>query len=197
MEATPQPIGMGADLYGDGENCLLHHSEGATRNVPIEVKESRDPLMIERYELRQDSGGSGLHRGGLGMERDYRFLSDGYILGVLERGKFPHWGVKGGKPGARNYGLVTSKQKGQFEILKQPELPLKAGDTVTNYTGGGGGWGDPFNRDPKKVLDDVINEYVSLESAKNEYGVLIRKIDSEFIIDQKETDKLREKGSSA
>lgn len=192
-EACPHPIGMGADFYGDGENCLLHHSEGATRNVPIEVKESRDPLMIDHYEIRQDSGGPGKHRGGLGMRREYRFLADGAILGVLERGKFPHWGVKGGKPGARNYGLVTSKTKGQFEFLKQPELLLEAGSTVFNNTGGGGGWGDPLEREPGKVLDDVINEYVSVESASHDYGVVIKKDNNEFVIDEERTAKLRKK----
>ena len=191
MIAAPHPIGMGADMHSDGESCLLHHSESGTRNVPIEVEESRDPILIERYELRQDSGGAGLHRGGLGMQRDFRLLAPGATITLLERGKFPHWGCKGGKPGARNYVLISSRKKGQFEILKSPEIELDTGDIVSNRTGGGGGWGDPFERPPEKVLEDVLNEYISLSSAREEYGVAIRKTRGTYEVDTKETAALR------
>lgn len=190
-EASPQPIGQGADLYGDGESCLLHHSEGATRNVPIEVTESREPLHMEQYVLRQDSGGPGRNRGGMGMVRDYRYVSDGLMLGVIERGKFPHWGVKGGKPGARNYALVMPPGKEPFEVLKTPAIPIEAGTVISNRTGGGGGWGDPFEREAERVLDDVINEYVSVESARNDYGVEIKSVDGSYIVDEAETARLR------
>jgi N-methylhydantoinase B len=198
MIAAPHPIGMGADMHSDGESCLLHHSESGTRNVPIEVEESRDPILIERYELRQDSGGAGLYRGGLGLQRDFRLLAPGAAITLLERGKFPHWGCKSGKAGARNYVLISSSRQGEFEVLKSPEIGLDKGDVVSNRTGGGGGWGDPLERAPEKVLEDVVSGYVSPSSATEDYGVVIGETHGAYEVDTVKTAVLRDvKGIAA
>lgn len=189
IELPPQAVGQGASAFSDGQSAMMIVAEGESRNVPVEVEESRDPVIIERYELDQDSGGPGKYRGGLGHKRDYRLLYPGTISGVIERGKFPHWGLFGGKPGRRNYCLVHTKAKGEFEILKSPWFEIDKGDGYSNRPGGGGGYGDPLERDIEAVCQDVINEYVSVESAKKDYGVVIDP--HTFEIDTEATKKLR------
>lgn len=200
MEAPIEVIGMGASRLSDGESAMVHIAEACSRNLPVEVEETLDPLLIERYELIQDSGGPGERRGGLGVRRDIRFLAPGALISVIERGRFPHWGANGGMPGARNYVLVKTansevekyaiaKTAEGYEVLKCPSVELAKGDLVSIRTGGGGGYGDPLNRDPEAVRQDVINAYVSVESAERDYGVVIDPHTLE--IDIKATERLR------
>lgn len=165
-------VGQGASALGDGESALIHISESCSRNLPIEMQE-KNPVLVEKYELRQDSGGPGKFRGGLGVQRDVRLLAPGYLISGIERGTAPHWGVLGGKPGGKNYLYLKSRIHGEKEILKFPTIELAEGDLISVRAGGGGGYGDPFERDPEKVLQDVINGYVSIESARNDYGVVV------------------------
>jgi len=173
FEANIEGMGQGASARCDGQSALVHYMEACSRNLPVEIEETNDPIIVEKYELLEDSGGPGKYRGGLGVQRDYRMLAPGFMIGVIERGTVPHWGVCGGKPGARNYGLLKSSIHGDIEFLKTPAIPLAEGDLISNRTGGGGGYGDPFERDPEAVLMDVINGYVSLKSAADDYGVVI------------------------
>lgn len=153
-----------------------------TMNTPIEAIESAYPLKFVKYELRQDSGGPGEWRGGCGIERGLRLLRGSATLSLLaERHKIPAWGVRGGKPG----GL------GEFSLLKPKGKPVKLkskctykmneGDTLIVKTPGGGGYGNPFKRDPELVLEDVIGGLVSAGCARKDYGVVVRnrKIDWE------------------
>jgi N-methylhydantoinase B len=130
-------------------------------------------MIVERYELIQDSGGAGTFRGGLGVRRDYRYQANGRTISIIERCTSPHWGIAGGKPGLRNIGVIESSIHGTIEIMKTPDMPMAKGDLLSIRAGGGGGWGDPFLRDPEAVLSDVIDGYVSLEAARSEYGVAI------------------------
>jgi N-methylhydantoinase B len=95
------------------------------------------------------------------------------MISVLERCNSPHWGVAGGKPGSRNYGLLESSIHGPIEITKTPDMPMAAGDLISIRTGGGGGYGNPFEREPERVLEDVLEGLVSVEAAEREYGVVI------------------------
>jgi N-methylhydantoinase B len=108
----------------------------------------------------------------------------------IEKGKTPHWGFDGGKAGLRNYALIKSKDEGEYEILKTSGVQLAEGDRVNVIAGGGGGYGDPLERDIEEVRWDVINGYVSLERAQQDYGVIL--FPDTFEIDMKATKQLRD-----
>jgi N-methylhydantoinase B len=172
-EANIEGVGQGASAWADGENAMVHIEEACSRNLPVELEETKDPVTIEKYELIPDSGGPGRYRGGLGVQRDYRLRAATRIISTLERCNSPHWGVAGGKPGSRNYGVLDSSIHGTIEITKTPDMPMAAGDLISIRTGGGGGYGNPFEREPERVLDDVAEGLVSVESAERDYGVVI------------------------
>lgn len=173
LEGNIEGVGQGASATADGENTLVHISEACSRNLPVELEETKDPVIIERYELIPDSGGAGKFRGGLGLRRYYRLMGDARIISILERCTSPHWGIAGGKPGMMNGGAIESSIHGNKEIIKTPDMPMAAGDLIIIRAGGGGGWGDPLERDPQAVLRDVIEGYVSVEAALSEYGVTV------------------------
>ena len=170
---TPSIIGHGADFRSDGDSYLMFHPAGASKNIPTEILESTFPLFVEKVELLQDSGGAGKFRGGLGSAIQLRVLGPATFYAFIEKGKSPHWGFEGGKNGLRNFALVQSRKEGEFEVWKTSGVHLQFGDKVTITAGGGGGYGDPLERDLEKVRLDVVNGYVSLKGAAAEYGVVI------------------------
>jgi N-methylhydantoinase B len=186
---TPSIIGQGADFYSDGDSYVMFQAAGASQNVPTEILESTFPLFIEKVDLMQDSGGAGKRRGGLGSRLQLRLLAPAIFYSFIEKGKTPHWGFDGGKAGLRNYALIKSKEKGEYEILKTSGVQLAEGDRVNVIAGGGGGYGDPLERDIEEVRWDVINGYVSIERAKQDYGVIL--FPDTFEIDIKATKQLR------
>ena len=142
-------------------------------NVPNEFIESYFPLRIERYETIPDSGGAGLHRGGNGLSVVYCFLCDGEIGIHDERWLMYPWGVLGGETGLRSTKrLVRADGSEQWLPAKVEGIKVKAGDLLYFNTWGGGGWGDPFKRDPELVRLDVERRLVSREGAQR-YGVVI------------------------
>jgi N-methylhydantoinase B len=172
VESSNEGVGFGGHVGGDGENGLMHMTEPGCRNNPIEVLESKAPLLVEDYRLIQDSGGAGKHRGGLGLQRSYRFLADSSALTLVKKTKTAPWGSAGGQDGDAGYvtlrpGTDREERTGMVYESMTPD------DVLVNHSGGGGGWGDPFERDPAAVLADVVNEYVSLAAARADYGVAI------------------------
>ena len=142
-------------------------------NVPNEFIESYFPLLIERYETIPDSGGAGLHRGGNGLSVAYRFLADGEIGIHDERWLTYPWGVLGGETGLRSTKrLVTTDGREQWLPAKVEGIKVKEGDVLYFNTWGGGGWGDPYARDPELVRTDVARGLVTPEGARR-YGVVI------------------------
>ncbi len=142
-------------------------------NVPNEFIESYFPLRIERYETIPDSGGAGLHRGGNGLSVAYRFLCDGHVGIHDERWLTYPWGVLGGEPGMRSSKrLVRADGSEQWLPAKVDGVKVMAGDLLYFNTWGGGGWGDPFARDPSLVLQDVQRRLVTTDGARR-YGVVI------------------------
>ncbi len=142
-------------------------------NVPNEFIEAYFPLRIERYETIADSGGAGLHRGGNGLSVGYRFLADGTISVHDERWLTYPWGVSGGEPGMRSSKrLVRADGSEQWLGAKCEGIKVKKGDLLDFNTWGGGGWGDPFERDAELVRTDVERGLVTPEGAQR-YGVVI------------------------
>ena len=142
-------------------------------NVPNEFLERYFPLVIERYETVADSGGAGLHRGGNGIRMTYRFLEPGTVALHDDRWFTLPWGVNGGKPGARARKLLEAAD-GTVTVLgnKVENVAVAAGDQLHFITWGGGGWGDPLQRDPALVAREVRQGLVTAEGARR-YGVAI------------------------
>jgi N-methylhydantoinase B len=185
----PANIGQGADYYADGENYLFHHAGGSPKNTPIEVIESLYPLFVDKAELIPDSGGAGRRRGGVGFNIVYHPLQPATFYSMIEKAETPRWGINGGKEGLRNNLHISSKERGEIRILKTSGIDLTEGDGVKAIAGGGCGYGNPLEREPEMVRDDVINGYVSVQGAAEEYGVIINP--DSFNIDVKATRELR------
>jgi N-methylhydantoinase B len=188
---TPCAVGQGASRYFDGDAYVHPLDLSCAKNAPVEVLESAYPLVVDKVELICDSGGAGKHRGGPGTALHIQLPVPATFFCFIEKGKTPHWGIDGGKDGLRNYSLVHCKEKGEFEVLKSTGISLNPGNSVTVVAGGGGGYGDPLQREPEAVREDVINGYVSFKCAKEEYGVII--YPDNFEIDIKATKRLRRK----
>ena len=142
-------------------------------NVPNEFLERYFPLIIERYETVADSGGVGLHRGGNGIKMSYRFLESGMIAIHDDRWFVPPWGVNGGKPGARARKILEKADGTQIVVgNKIEDFHVEAGDILHFITWGGGGWGDPLERDPALVAKEIRQGLVTAEGALG-YGVVI------------------------
>jgi N-methylhydantoinase B len=164
--------GTGGRPTFDGESAMIILGGSTARNNPVEVVESRIPSMrVLKYGLRQDSGGAGKFRGGLGVERIYEFQADGFITFSLERKATPPWGLWGGGDGAYNQVEITSPDGSVRQVRKATQHPIARGERVKLMTGGGGGWGAPAERDRDAVRRDVREGYISAEAARRDYGI--------------------------
>ncbi|OGQ48871.1 MAG: hypothetical protein A2W66_00750 [Deltaproteobacteria bacterium RIFCSPLOWO2_02_56_12] len=181
---------LGASSKQDGVS-LIHGTLGVGqfRPGPIEIHETEFPMRIVRFDVRADSGGPGKFRGGLGCTREYQLLEDAAVRvrGKGEmRSKVPPWGVFGGKP-ARTGSIAVNG----VEVPETArEAVVKPGDIVRVNMNAGGGYGDPLDRDPELVLGDVLDGYVTLHGARDDYGVVIDS--NSLTIDTKATRSLRE-----
>jgi N-methylhydantoinase B len=163
--------GWGGRPHEDGESASVSICQGDVRSAPVELQEIQYPFLIERFALRADSGGAGLHRGGLGVELTYRALQKAVTNVNCERTKDPPWGLHGGKPGAVNEALLVRRDGSEQTLLKATGVPMEPGDRLTFRSAGGGGWGDPGARDPAALADDIAKGYVSREAAQRDYGI--------------------------
>jgi N-methylhydantoinase B len=183
--------GWGARPWEDGESASVSVCQGDVRNAPIETIELKTPVLVERRALREDSGGPGKFRGGLGMTTQVRGLVEGrWSTSNNGRRKLPPWGLWGGKPGAASQNLMRRPTEEAFKPADPARALEPAGTSVMVCTAGGGGWGDPLERDPERVLLDVVEGLVSLVSAHNDYGVVIHPM--RMTVDEKATRLLRE-----
>jgi len=161
--------GSGGRWYADGEDAI--HIVPDSKNLPAEFSETRFPIRIEKLALATDSGGPGRRRGGLGYDKQIRLLRDAYFVSTADRTILGPYGLAGGMAAPPYQATVDA---GPPLPGMNDDLPIKAGSLLRLRTTGGGGWGDPFEREPERVLRDVVQGRVSEESAERDYGVVIR-----------------------
>jgi N-methylhydantoinase B len=172
---------IGPITGGAGGNPWRDGTEGSganssfLKNTPVEINEAEVPIKIQRYGLASDSGGPGKHRGGLAVEMRFEAQAPNTRITARnrDRTRFTSWGVRGGQAGSRssfilNPGTNHEKNLGNIDILS-----IGPGDVVHVGSGGAGGWGDPLERDPERVLQDVSRGFVSRAAAEERYGVVL------------------------
>ncbi|MDQ3904563.1 MAG: hydantoinase B/oxoprolinase family protein, partial [Actinomycetota bacterium] len=179
---------LGATPTSDGTFVVMAMSH-ITPNTPIEILETEFPVLIETFEPTADTGGAGYHRGGVGYRKEYRALGDAQL--TLRLGQFRHgaWGVLGGKPPSRAKATLNPGTDRETPTATLYTAELHQGDTVRLDMPGGGGYGDPLTREPERVLDDVLDGYVSVEAAERDYGVVIDLANKR--VDEEQTAALR------
>ncbi|WP_285582844.1 hydantoinase B/oxoprolinase family protein [Herbidospora sp. NBRC 101105] len=174
--------GSGGRWYADGEDTI--HVVPDSRNIPVEFAEARWPLRVERLGLAVDSGGPGRYRGGLGYDKHIRLLRDASFMSIADRSILSCWGVNGGRAGRP---FVVTVNGVEMDGLVD-DFPVREGEIVRVRTTGGGGWGSPFDREPSRVADDVRDGKVSLDAAREDYGVVFS---DGLTVDEAATEALR------
>jgi N-methylhydantoinase B len=171
MVYEPTVGGWGAWRGGDGQSALINNVNGCLKDVPIEVAETKYPVWVRRYAIRQDSGGAGQWRGGNGVEREYVLEADAGTMSLwFERSRTPAWGLAGGQDATPPEVVVNEGGPRSVTMLKVNAFRLVRGDTVTCRTGGGGGYGDPRARSREAVEADLRAGAVSPAVARDVYG---------------------------
>lgn len=165
--------GFGARPNGDGLDAVVSVTQGNVRNAPVEVQEAYYPLQIETHRLRPDSGGAGRYRGGLGVEIVMKSDQDFFMNTHFQRTKLPPWGLQGGQDGAAMSAEIV-RADGSHEAGNILDgMRIAPGDRMIVRSAGGGGHGDPLDRDPDSVVHDVRDGIVGLDAARSLYGVVL------------------------
>jgi N-methylhydantoinase B/oxoprolinase/acetone carboxylase alpha subunit len=182
--------GWGAMANKDGWTCIQDPLSNC-RLQPAEALENVFPIKVRRLELRTGPQGAGKRRGGFGLRRDIEVTQNCVLSTCIDRSVIPPFGLFGGQDGAPN--LIYARKKGseQWELVspRHSNLPLDAGDTVRIETAIGGGFGDPLEREPELVAEDVRDGYLTAEEAQSAYGVVL---DDELSPDAERTRAVRE-----
>jgi N-methylhydantoinase B len=183
--------GSGGRYYADGNDAI--HIVPDSRNQPAEFTETRFPLLVEKLALRIDSGGAGLRRGGQGYEKHYRALVDCRTIVTADRVRLGCYGLNGGKAGQPFCVTVDAEGEGYDLGGLVDGEPVLKGQIVRVVTTGGGGWGDPLQRELELVLRDVVEGRVSRASAEADYGVVFMNVGTadQPVIDEAATTQRR------
>jgi N-methylhydantoinase B len=167
-DGAPHPCGQGAWHDGDG-GTMLHIAESATRFTPIEVWETRNPWLIDKVELSQDSCGPGQFRGGPGVDFHFRMIEQCFVTTVVERTEFAPWGLEGGGEARANITGVRYPDGSYVSRPKETRIVVPKDAVVELHTGGGGGYGPANLRKVESVLADLRDGYISEEFARKHY----------------------------
>jgi N-methylhydantoinase B len=170
LHVMPHAGGWGGFEGGDGEDGLINNVNGGFKDYPVEVFEVKYPALIRGYGFRPDTGGAGRFRGGCGVYRTFEVEPEANLYLWFERSVTPAWGLFGGRPAVGPDVVVNPGRSDERHMLKANAHPLEPGSIVELRTGGGGGFGDPRERDSERVRADVRDGFVSAEAAEREYG---------------------------
>jgi N-methylhydantoinase B len=183
--------GWGGRPFEDGESGSVSSCQGDVRNGSIEGIEMKCPIMIESRQLRADSGGAGRWRGGLGINLHVRnFVEGRWNFTSVHRNGCPQWGLWGGEPGSGGGYYLKKGGEGEYRFVEGMRSPVPADAQVIGQSPGGGGWGDPLEREPERVQWDAIEGFVSKDAARAHYGVVLGE---DFSVDSQATAALRHK----
>ena len=165
-------VGNGARNHADGIDAVYFVAQ---ENYPAEFLDMSYPVRLLRYEIHMDSGGAGFWRGGTGVVREFELLADEAVLSNrIDANDHPPWGLNGGKMGGIGRCVINPGRANEVILAPMADgTVLKRGDVFRMETGGGGGWGHPFDRDPETVRSDVLGGFVSVPQALSEYGVVL------------------------
>jgi N-methylhydantoinase B len=188
--------GQGARSYGDGPSFAMFLYGAGAQNQPVEVHERWYPFLYEKFEVAVDSSGDGRYRGGYGSHRRWRMFGDAVNSIHGDREEVTPPGVAGGTNGGPNKlilnrGTPQERNLGMFAT----NIELKNGAVIDFISNGGGGYGNPLDRKPEVILEEVIDGFMTVEKARQMYGVAIEVVDPDvhdYRIDQEETNRLRE-----
>ena len=197
VDKSGRPFQLMEILYGGipgrpiGDGMDGHSWWPLFQNIPSEYLETYYPMLVDGYTTIPDTGGAGKHRGGNGVEKIFLLLEDGDISIHDDRHQSQPWGILGGRPAACSEKWLLRKD-GSREPLpsKIDNVRVRAGDRVIFRTAGGGGWGDPLDRDPMRTRNDVARKLMTETKAREDYGVVLT--GPRFEIDRRATDELRE-----
>jgi len=186
---------MGGRPASDGPDTVEELMRN-TRNNPLEDLGMHLPLICDRYEVRDDvAPGAGKFRGGSGVVKSQRYLTPGFMTHESDRHEDAPWGIFGGKEGAVGKMEIHNIHTGETrnEYSKFSGMRTEVGDVVSYFSPSGGGYGDPLERDPNKVLDDVLDGFITPDHARDDYGVLLSEVDDGYgwALDLKGTEQLR------
>ena len=182
--------GWGGRPFEDGESATVSVCQGDVRNGSIEGIEMKCPVLVKNRALRRDSAGPGKFRGGLGIDLEVRNFVDGkWNFERANRRGCPAWGLWGGGAGESGGYYLRVAGSRDWKMMHGSHKPVPRGSEVVVRTGGGGGWGDPLERDAERVRWDVIEELVSKEAARDLYGVVLR---DDLSVDEGATRALRQ-----
>ena len=162
----------GGGPLADGVEGVSHPTVNIS-NTPVEIAEVELPVRFERYSIEQNTGGPGKHRGALAQVRQVKSLAHNAILQIRsDKRKYPPYGLHGGKPGSPSWNILNPGD-GETVLPTMGTTELKCGDVIRHVMAGGGGWGDPLERDPKAVEADIRDEKVTIDHALAQYGAVI------------------------
>ena len=174
LHVEPTVGGWGAWNGSDGEDGLINNVNGSLKDMPIEVLETKYPVRLRHYGYRTDSCGHGRFRGGVGVEREFEILADASMSAWFERSRTPAWGLAGGWTAEPPDIVLNPGRPDESHFLKCANVRLSAGDIIRTKTGGGGGFGDPADRDSSAVradVADVADGVITPEIARDVYGL--------------------------
>jgi N-methylhydantoinase B len=168
-------VGHGAKKGNDGLSAAIHPVESGCENIPTEMIETRMPVRKLRFELVPNSGGPGTFRGGLATEAEWEALGSGPSSPLTDKRRYSKVeGLAGGHPAPyTNHVTVFPGTEEELVLGKRSDVDLKPGDRFIVGPAGGGGWGDPLERELDRVLEDVIDGYVTADAAREQYGVVL------------------------
>jgi N-methylhydantoinase B len=161
--------GSGARPSSDGVDGI-HTNMTNTLNTPIEIVEKEYPIFFIKYEFRRDSCGSGKYRGGLGISRVFQVLRKSSFTLMAERVRTSPWGLEGGRPGKPGEHYIVKADGRRLDLPSKASVELDVGDTIYINTPGGGGYGDPHMRPRVIILSDILDDRITLDYAREEYG---------------------------
>jgi N-methylhydantoinase B len=167
--------GWGAKRGSDGSHATICINDGDTHNAPVEQLEAKYPVVIERYGLREDSGGAGTWQGGLGTEKVGRATANLMFNCQVDRVHCRPWGLFGGLAGAGNRVSVQLEEEAEasFPSGKVLARALKSGERYILRSGGGGGYGSPLERPLDRVQADLVHGYITPARAQRSYGIVM------------------------